>query len=304
MLTFILRRLGAFVVVALAIIYFGFLGIAFVSRSDLPDDERPPVTELVVGAAEASVEYIASLIQRDLGTTQTRLGERTVSDLIWFFYRNSMALILMAVGGATLIAAVLGTIAGLSRRGTSRHSILFLTLIGISVPAFLLAVILQTAGIKYTTTFGRQLVSMGGFEWDFKHLAIPLIVLSVRPIAYLTRAAHISIRNIMDENYIQTALAKGLTKTRTITDHALKNMAIPYLAAVAISFRFALSILPIVEFIFAWPGIGRGMLEAINNRDPILFVSMALALGLTILIINLILDIVYRFIDPRLREVA
>jgi peptide/nickel transport system permease protein len=304
MLTFILHRLIAIVVVALAIIYFGFLGIAFVSRSDLPDDERPPVMVLVVGAAEASVEYIGGLLQGNLGMAQTRTGEMSVKDIVWFAYKNSMALILMAVGAAALIGVVLGTIAGLSRRGVSRQGVLFFTLIGISVPAFLLAVVLQTAGIKYTTTVGRQLVSMGGYAWDFKHLAMPLIVLAVRPIAYLTRASHIAIRNIMDENYIQTALAKGLTKTRTITGHALKNMAIPYLAAVAISIRFALSILPIVEFIFAWPGIGRGMLEAINLRAPVMFVSMALALGLTILIINLILDLFYRVIDPRLRETA
>ncbi len=304
MLIFILRRLVALLLVALAIIYFGFLGIAFVSRSDLPEDERPPVTDLVVGAAEASVAYIGQLLQGDLGQTQTRTGGVLVTDLLWFAYKNSMALIIMAVGAAALIGALLGTLAGLSRRGISRQGVLFFTLIGISVPAFLLAVLLQTAGIKYTTTFGRQLVSMGGFAWDFKHLAMPLIVLAVRPIAYLTRATHIAIQNIMDENYIQTALAKGLTRTSTVIGHALKNMAIPYLAAVAVSIRFDLSILPIVEFIFAWPGIGRGMLEAINARDPVLFVSMALALGLTILVVNLILEISYRFIDPRLREVA
>jgi ABC-type dipeptide/oligopeptide/nickel transport system permease component len=203
-----------------------------------------------------------------------------------------------------LIGAFLGTIAGLSRRGISRQGVLFSTLIGISIPSFFLAVLLQAGGIKYTTSIGRQLVSMGGYAWDFKHLAMPLIVLAVRPIAYLTRAAHISMRSIMDENYIQTAFAKGLTKTSTIFNHALKNMAIPYLAAVAISLRFALSVLPIVEFIFGWPGIGRGMLESINQRDPILFVSMAIALGLTIMITNLVLDISYRLIDPRLREHA
>jgi peptide/nickel transport system permease protein len=71
---------------------------------------------------------------------------------------------------------------------------------------------------------------------------------------------------------------------------------------VAVSTRFALSILPIVEFIFAWPGIGRGMLEAINQRSPVLFISMSLALGITILVVNLLLDLSFRLIDPRLRE--
>jgi ABC-type dipeptide/oligopeptide/nickel transport system permease component len=302
MLTFILRRLLAIVAVGLAILYFGFLGINFVARSDLPDNERPPATEVIAIAAEGSADYLTGLFQGDLGITQTRTGEMAIIDIISFAYKNSMALILMAVGAGALIGALLGTVAGLSRRGFSRQGVLFFTLIGISAPAFLLAVLLQTAGIKYTTTVGRQLVSMGGYAWDFKHLAMPLIVLAVRPIAYLTRAAHIAIRSIMDENYIQTAFAKGLTKTRTILTHALKNMAIPYLSAVAVSMRFALSILPIVEFIFAWPGIGRGMLEAINERSPIMFVSMSLALGMTILVVNLLLDLSFRFIDPRLRE--
>ncbi len=304
MLTFILRRSLAIVVVGLAIIYFGFLGVTLVARSDLPDDERAPGTEVIVSSAEGSADYLAGLFRGDLGVTQTRSGEMAIIDIISYAYKNSMALILMAVGAATVIGALLGTIAGLSRRGISRQSVLFFTLIGISVPAFLLAVLLQTGGIKYTTTVGRQLVSMGGYAWDFKHLAMPLIVLAVRPIAYLTRAAHIAIRAIMDENYIQTALAKGLTKTRTILTHALKNMAIPYLSAVAVSMRFALSILPIVEFIFAWPGIGRGMLEAINQRSPVMFISMSMALGLTILVVNLLLDLSFRLIDPRLREEA
>lgn len=302
MLLYILRRSLAIVVVVLAIIYFSFLGITFVSRSDLSDFDQPPAIEVVTGSAEKSVEYIGALLAGDLGVAQTRTGERPVKDITGFAYKNSLALIFMSVGVATVIAGLMGIVAGLSRRGFSRQSVLFFTLIGISIPSFFLAVLLQAGGIWYTTTIGRQLVSMGGYAWDFKHLAMPLLVLAVRPVAYLTRTAHIATRSTMDENYIQTAFAKGLSKTSTLFNHALRNMAISYLAAVAVSLRFSLSVLPIVEFIFAWPGIGRGMLEAINQRDPILFVSMSIILGLTIMVVNLVLDLTYRFIDPRLRE--
>jgi ABC-type dipeptide/oligopeptide/nickel transport system permease component len=145
---------------------------------------------------------------------------------------------------------------------------------------------------------------MGGYAWDFQHMAMPLLVLAARPVAYLTRSSYISLSRILEEDYIRTALSKGLTQSRMVWVHAFSNLAIPLLTAVGVSIRFSLSALPLVEYIFAWPGIGQRILEAINERTPLLVVAIALTIGLTIQLISFLLDLTYYFIDPRVRERA
>jgi peptide/nickel transport system permease protein len=145
---------------------------------------------------------------------------------------------------------------------------------------------------------------MAGFGWDFEHMLMPVLVLSARPVAYLTRAAFISLGHVMQEDYIRTAFSKGLSLRRSVIVHALNNMAVPVLTAIGVSARFSLSTLPVVEFFFAWPGIGRRLLEAINARQTPLVIALASVMGLTFLVTNLLLDIAYRMIDPRLRELA
>jgi len=107
---------------------------------------------------------------------------------------------------------------------------------------------------------------------------------------------------VMDQDYIRTAHAKGLSFRRTIYVHAIRNAAVPVLTAVGVSLRFALSTLPIVELFFAWPGLGRYLLQAIDTRQSAAVAALASALGLTFLVVNLVLDVAYRFIDPRMRE--
>jgi peptide/nickel transport system permease protein len=106
----------------------------------------------------------------------------------------------------------------------------------------------------------------------------------------------------MGEDFIRTAYSKGLSQRRTVEVHALRNIAIPVLTATGVSMRFSLSSLPVVEFLFVWPGLGLRMLEGINSHNTALVVTLAGAIGLTFLLVNLALDISYRFIDPRVRE--
>jgi peptide/nickel transport system permease protein len=303
MLQFLTRRLISLVLVSIAIVYFGFLGMALLDRLD---DEGPDSQfgESAVLAGELTLTYFAGLLSGDLGTVETTSGARPVSEILWFSYRNSMGLVLMAVSAAAIIGLLLGIYAGLKQRPKRQYTVLMFTLIGVSAPAFLVAVLLQTAAIKYTVTSGSQLVRMGGYGWDLRHIAMPLIVLSLRPLAYITRASFVAMGQIMHQDYIRTAFAKGLSLAQTTARHAFRNLAVPFLTAVGVSFRFAISILPLVEYIFAWPGMGLRILEAINNRQPVLVVSIALILGLTIQVINIALDASYRIVDPRLREEA
>ena len=162
--------------------------------------------------------------------------------------------------------------------------------------------LLQIANIKSLQMFQFRLAFTGGFGWDWRHMLFPSLVLAARPLAYITRVAFITLSTVLREDYIRTAWAKGLSLRQVLNGHALRNAAVPVLTAAGISLRFSLGSLPVVEYFFGWPGLGNRLLEAIRAGQTNVVVTLALALGLTFLGINLLLDIAYRFIDPRLRE--
>jgi ABC-type dipeptide/oligopeptide/nickel transport system permease component len=290
MLRFIGRRFAFIVVICIVIIFFVNLGMSMVSNSQV-----------------ATPDY--GLIDRSLRAWQeTRafvFGNKQVSnaDALREAYINSMGLLAVALALAALVGLWIGSVAALTKRQTVVFSLLALTLIGISTPSFVAALLLQMGELKYLDIFGQRLVSMAGFGWDFEHMLMPVLVLAALPLAYLTRAAFISLTHVMEEDYIRTAFSKGLSQRRAVNAHALRNIAIPVLTALGVSIRFALSTLPVVEFFFEWPGMGRRLLEAINARQTTTVVVLAAALGLTFLLINLVLDVAYRIVDPRMREV-
>jgi peptide/nickel transport system permease protein len=226
-----------------------------------------------------------------------------VKDILVEAYVNSMGLLLVALGGAALVGFGIGSIAALTKRRILVLPLLTLTILGISTPSFFAGLLLQVGELRYLAVFGRRLVSMAGFGWDFEHMLMPVLVLAARPVAYLTRAAFLSLTRVMEEDYVRTAFSKGLSLRQTVSRHALRNMAVSVMTALGVSVRFSLSTLPVVELFFAWPGMGRRLLEAINARQTSLVIALALALGLTILVVNLLLEIAYRVVDPRLREI-
>ena len=150
--------------------------------------------------------------------------------------------------------------------------------------------------------YGLRIAFAGGFGWDWRHMIFPVIVLSARPVAYITRVTFVTLGAIFFEDYIRTANAKGLSRRQVVNGHALRNAAVPILTAGAISLRFALGALPVVEFFFGWPGLGDRMLTGIRNGEVEVVATLALALGTTFLVVNLVLDVLYRYIDPRIRE--
>lgn len=303
MFQFISRRILSTLLMSLAIIYFGFLGMRLIERTDADEPEFGVAGAFSLAGVD-SLQFADNLRQGTLGMVETISGPRPISEILWFSYKNSMGLLLIALFGAGIIGLLVGTLAAMGKRKWRTYTLLLITIVGVSAPSYLIALLLQQAGILYTVNFGRRLVSMGGFAWDFQHMAMPLLVLAARPIAYVTRSSYISLSRIMEEDYIRTALAKGLTRSRTVWVHAFSNLAIPLLTAVGVSIRFSLSALPLVEYIFAWPGIGQRILEAINERAPLLVVAVALTIGLTIQLISFLLDFTYHFLDPRVRERA
>jgi peptide/nickel transport system permease protein len=302
MLRFISQRISFIALVVLLIIFSAHLGMRMISNSEA----RQPNFDLVHQIKQSwgdTTDYLSGAAAGNFGYLKTQYGLVSVRMILFEAYRNSMGLLLVALVVAVAIGLCVGAFAALTKRKIIVLPLLLLTILGISTPSFFAGLLLRQGELIYVKEFGRPLVSMAGLGWDYKHMLMPVIVLAARPLAYLARASFIAFDRIMEEDYIRTAAAKGLTKIRTISVHALRNIAIPVLTAIGVSIRFSLSSLPIVEFLFVWPGLGLRMLEAINTRQTSLVATLATAIGLTFLLANLLLDISYRFIDPRVREI-
>jgi ABC-type dipeptide/oligopeptide/nickel transport system permease component len=302
MLRYLARRILFVIMVCALIIFFVHLGMRMAVNSSGPGAGLDFARNASLAWVD-TIAYVRAVLQGQLGFITSEHGFPVlVRDLLRESYINSMGLLLFALTGSALIGVVTGGFLALTRHKSLVLPILTFTLLGISIPSFFAGILLQQGEILYLRTFGHRLVSIIGFAWDFEHMFLPLLVLSARPLAYLTRASYISLSRIIEQDYIRTAYAKGLSRMRTVNVHALKNLAVPVLTAIGVSLRFSLGSLPVVELFFHWPGIGLNLLQAIDARQTTLVTTLALALGVTFLFFNLVLDLAFRLIDPRLEE--
>lgn len=303
MLRFLTRRILFIILVLVFIIFASHLSMRMVGNSERFEPNYDLVSQIKLAWGDTK-GYLKDIREGDLGTTRTSHGWVPVEEILKQSYINSMGLLVIALTGATVIGLYIGITSALASRKRNTTPLLMATILGVATPSFFLGLLLRQGELYYVRIFGKPLVNIAGFGWDYKHMLLPVLVLAARPLAYLTRATFLSLNRIMEEDFIRTAYSKGLTKWLVVNIHAVKNVAVPVLTAIGVSLRFSLSSLPVVEFFFAWPGIGLRLLEAINLRQTTTVATIGAALGLMILGINLLLDIVYRVIDPRMRELV
>lgn len=303
MVRFLYQRIIFITLVALFITFGVHLGMRMVNNSELQEPNFELVTHSKIAWQETRT-YLSNALKGDFGEYAASWGEGEVKDLLRGTYINSMGLLLTSLVISAGLGLYIGGVIGLTKRQFLILPLLTITMIGISAPSFFSGVLLQTAELKYQAFFGQTLFKVAGFGWEYKYMVLPILVLSARPLAYITRATFIAIDQINQEDFIRTAHSKGLLNRIVIYVHMLKNVAVPVLTSVGVSLRFSLSTLPVVEFLFVWPGLGMRLVQGINDRSTAIVVTLALALGLTLQIVNLLLDLSYRIIDPRLRELA
>lgn len=301
MIQLISRRLLFIFLVCVAIILSVNVGMRMARNSESREPSYDVVQHVKLGWEDTRA-YVRGAIRGEFGTATIGGVLTPVGVTLKQSYLNSMGLLLTALVGAVLVGLPLGMLAALVKKRSITLPVLAFTLMGISVPAFFAGLLLRQGELMYVRIFGHPLVSVAGFGWDYQHMLLPVLVLSARPLAYLTRASYLALSRVMEEDYIRTAYAKGLRQTQIVNIHALRNIAVPLLTATGVSLRFSLAALPVVEFLFNWPGMGLRMLEAIDSRQTAVVVTLALALGLTFLVINLLLDMAYWIADPRIRE--
>ncbi|MDH7490432.1 MAG: ABC transporter permease [Anaerolineae bacterium] len=304
MIRFALKRLVFILAVSLGIVFFAFFGMRMARNSTSPAPSYNPIPAAQY-AWTSTLDYVGRLLHGDMGAITVRSGRSSrqvsVATTIGDTYPKSMGLLLISLVVAALIGIPVGVFAAIHRRSPVSLATMTATLIGVSVPSFFAAALLQIAEIYWFRATGVRLVPVGGFGWD-AHLVIPTLVLAARPLAHLARIAYMSFSEILEQDYIRTAHAKGLYDAMVTRGHAYPNAAVPILTALGVSLRFSLGSLPVVEYFLGWPGIGAALLDAIRNRQDIGVAGMALVIGLTFMLVNLLLDISYRYVDPRLKK--
>jgi ABC-type dipeptide/oligopeptide/nickel transport system permease component len=195
---------------------------------------------------------------------------------------------------ALLVSFPLGVIAALRPRSLLDRFVSFISLVGQSLPGFWL-------GIMLILVFARQLrwLPSSGSE-GFKHLILPAVTLAMPLIGILTRLIRSGLLDVLYEDYIRTARAKGLNQRTVLTRHAMRNMLIPVVTVIGLQMGNLLGGAVIVETVFAWPGIGRLLVDAIFHRDYPLVQAAILFITASFILINLLVDISYVYLDPRI----
>ena len=255
--------------------------------------ERADLPTIAGQAWEGTQDYFTSLASGSLGeaTSTSILGgqRRAMGELLVDAYSKSMILVFLATGLATVMGILIGMLAAATRSARSRGILLTLTTLTVSLPSFLVAILLVLFGSELTARYGVRLWPTFGFGID-NHLILPVIVLALRPFAQIANFAYLATDDILRLDYIRTARAKGLAESVIFARHALPNAAVPIIGAVATGVSIALSTLPVVEVFFSWPGLGFALLQAVRRFDAATAGTLLGALAATIAVLRFALD--------------
>jgi len=253
------------------------------------------------------VSYVGRVVQGDLGDS-------------FFFNRSVVSLILdrlwptiLLVGSALLMAIFFGVLVGVftARRPESpaSHFATVMALVGFSMPVFwtgLLLIILFASVVQWLPIGGMRDVQFDGglvASWIdvAKHLVLPAFTLGFLYIAQYSRLSRASMLEVLQSDFVRTARAKGLAERVVVYKHALRNAVIPVVTVAGLQFGSLLSGALVVETVFNWPGLGRLAFDAVLRRDAPVLLGVLLISAVVVIVANLLTDIVYRLIDPRIR---
>lgn len=302
---------------------FGAISILFISLVTFLADELSPGDIALVRAGERATqaqverireelglnkpwyirygEFITNAVQGDFG--QSSYGTREpVSDIIKRTLPLTARIAFMAIILAAMIGITLGTIAAINENRALDKLSLSISTLGVTVPTFVLAPLLvyifaiqlDQLPVSYTT----QRVAP-----EIVYLLLPVLVLSARPMAVLTRLTRASMIDTLEQEFIRLAKAKGLPGWKIVWQHALKNAILPVITVIGTSFGFLLTGSFVVETIFTIPGIGHETINAIQKGDTPVILATVMITGALFVFVNLIVDLILPLIDPRIQEV-
>ena len=251
------------------------------------------------------LDYWRDVLHGDLGRS-IRLND-TVAHLIATRYPYTIELTVAALLLGLALAVPAGVLAAVKRGLWQDQSIGLVSLSGLSFPAFALGPVLI---LIFSIGFGWLPVSGAGpnglfslfFTDGWKYLVLPAVAMGVSLAAILTRMVRTAMLEELNRDYIRTARAKGLSENAVVYRHALPNALVPIVTVVGLQFGALLAGAIVTETIFSWPGLGRLVVTAISGRDYALVQGSLLTIGLTYVLVNLLTDLTYRWVNPRMRD--
>jgi oligopeptide transport system permease protein len=238
--------------------------------------------------------YMTDFLQGDMGFSLRQRG-RTVSDIIFSKFPVSARLAGIAVVVALCVGIPLGCVSAYNRGKLPDNFIIVLGTCGIAIPSFISSVLLL-----YTFGSWLQLLPTMGLN-DAASYIMPVTALAIYPTAYITRLMRSSLLDVMGQDYIRTAKAKGLSSFMTLFKHALRNALLPVIAYVGPMLASLMTGSFVVEKIFTIPGLGREFVSSITNRDYTMIMGTTIILAALVIAANVLVDILYKVIDPRIK---
>jgi len=302
MLVYLLKRIGLAILTVWAVITITFFVMRAVPGGPFVGEKA--TTPAVQAAMEAKYgldkplleqygTYLKDIVTRfDFGPSLKQRG-RQVVDIISDGMKTSAKLGLIAAFGAMILGIVFGAVAALRRNRIIDKVIMVITTAFVSMPSFIMGSLLL---IVFSVKLG-WLPANGSTTTG---LILPIVTLGLYPMAYITRLTRSSMLDVLGQDYIRTARAKGVPGFRIIFGHALKNSLIPVITYAGPMIAYIVTGSLVVEQIFAVPGIGRAFVNSITGRDYTLIMGTTIVLAILVIVMNLVSDILYKIVDPRI----
>lgn len=265
--------------------------------------------------------WAGNMLQGDLGYTVR--GNIPVANEIRARFPATLELSLVALSFAMLIGIPIGILSAIKRNSLIDTASMFGALFGVSIPIFVLGLLLiffvgveldwlpfvgrLSSGIEIEKVTGMHTIdALLQRDWEafkdaFEHLLLPAITLSTIPMAIIARITRSSMLEVLNQDYIRTAYAKGLRSWRVIMRHGFRNALLPIITIIGLQLGTLLSGAVLTETIFSWPGVGKWLFDSIIARDYPIVQSMTLIIALIYLFVNLAVDMMYALVDPRIR---
>jgi ABC-type dipeptide/oligopeptide/nickel transport system permease component len=306
MTAYILRRFLVLIPTLLAVYTLTFLFVHATPGSPWDETEKPLPAAVVANLRKQYhlddplykqfLDYLVNALRGDFGPSY-RSVERSATEIIQMTLPVSVQLGLVSTLFALAVGIPLGIVAAIKQNTWIDYLASFAAVTGIATPPFVrvtLLIVLLSLTIRWLPT--------GGWNglWDWR-IIIPMIALGSGPAAILARYMRASLLEVLNQDYMRTARAKGLTQTKMVTKHALKNALIPVVTIAGVTLANVITGAFFVESIYDVPGIGRQFVNSVNGRDYPLLLGITLIFAVIILFMNLLVDISYGFLDPRIR---
>lgn len=241
------------------------------------------------------LNYVADLVRGDMGTSY--FSSRSVADEVLSRFPATLKLAVVSAMISTLLAIPLGIFAAVKQNTLFDNFSMILSLVGNSMPAFWLALMLMMLFAEKLGWLPAQ-----GMNDGWRSYVLPAISIGFINMAAIARTTRSTMLETVRQDYIRTARAKGVNEDVVVMDHAFPNALIPTITVIGVQFGNLLGGAILVETVFAWPGLGRLMVQSVNNRDVPLVLGCIVILSISYSVVNLLVDLVYGFVDPRVRS--